>query len=71
MTQLIDVKALEAQAKSEIAEQLKKEAVVKLKELYLKKEKAELVVRNIETEIARYLADVSNNVVYSAAGVDK
>jgi hypothetical protein len=66
---LIDVKAIQDAAKKEIAEETTKVAVTKLKELYARKEKATLVLRNIDREIEQYLADVSELTVYAAAGV--
>jgi hypothetical protein len=67
---LVDVKAIQDAAKKEISEETAKAAVEKLKELYRKKEKAILVVKNIDREIDSYLADVSDNVTYENAGVD-
>lgn len=67
---LIDVKEVEATAKKEIAEEVKKTAVGKLKELYGRREKAQLALRNIEREINSYLADVADLAVYETAGVD-
>ncbi len=70
MTTLLDIKALQDQAKAEIRDEVSKEAVSKLKELYRRREKAELVVKNITREIDSYLADVADNVTYREAGVD-
>lgn len=67
---LIDVKQIEAQAKKEIGEETSKAAVDKLKGLYRTREKAVLALKNIDREIAGYLADVSTNAVYESAGVD-
>lgn len=67
---LVDVKSIQEAAKAEIAKEAQETAVEKLKELYRKKEKAVLVVRNIDREIENYLADVSDNVTYSSAGVE-
>lgn len=67
---LIDVKAIQDAARKEIAEETTKAAVAKLKELYARKEKAALVLRNIEREIDSYLADVSELTVYAAAGIN-
>lgn len=65
----IDVNAIEEQARKEISKEITDTAVTKLKELYAKKEKALLVVRNIEREITAYKADIVDNAVYSSAGV--
>lgn len=67
---LIDVKAIQDQARKEIQQEVSETAVEKLKELYRKKEKAQLVVKNIDREIESYLNDVGENVVYASAGVD-
>lgn len=67
---LIDVKAIQEKARQEITEERSKQAVEKLKELYAKKEKAQLVLRNVDREIESYLADVSDLTTYEAAGVD-
>jgi hypothetical protein len=67
---LIDVKAIQEAARKEIAEETTKTAVAKLKELYARKEKAALVLRNIDREIDSYLADVSELTVYTAASVE-
>jgi hypothetical protein len=67
---LVDVKAIEQQAKKEIAEETSKAAVNKLKELYRHREKAALVVKNLDREIDGYLAEVSEATIYESAGVD-
>lgn len=67
---LVDVKAIEQQAKKEIGEEASKAAVNKLKELYRSREKAALIVRNLDREIQNYLADVSDGTIYESAGVD-
>lgn len=67
---IIDVTAIEATARKEIAEEITKTAVVRLKELYSKREKALLVLRNIEKEITAYKTDILENAVYESAGVD-
>lgn len=67
---LIDVKGIQEAARKEIAEETTKQAVAKLKELYAKKEKAALVLRNIDREIDSYLAEVSELTVYAAAGIE-
>lgn len=67
---LIDVKEVQALAKKEIAEETAKAAVTKLKELYRQRERAALVLKNIDREIEAYLKDVSELTVYEAAGVD-
>ena len=67
---LVDVKAIQETARKEIVEEASKTAVEKLKELYRKKEKAALVLKNIDREIDSYLADVTELVTYEQAGVD-
>ena len=67
---LVDVKAIADQAKKEIHEESSKAAVEKLKDLYRQKEKAQLVVRNLERQIDGYLADVADNLTYQSAGID-
>lgn len=67
---MIDVKEVEALAKKEIAEETAKTAVNKLKDLYRSRERAALVLRNIDREITAYLADVSDNTIYEGAGVN-
>ena len=67
---LIDIKAIEQQAKKEMSEEISKAAVEKLKTLYRTKEKAALALKNIEREIESYLADVHDNMVYETAGID-
>lgn len=67
---LIDIKGIQDAAKKEIIEESTKAAVGKLKELYQKKEKALLVLKNIDREIEGYLADVNEMTIYEAAGVD-
>lgn len=67
---LVDVKGIQEQAQKEIREEVTKNAVAKLKELYGKKEKAALVLKNIEREIESYLADVADLATYESAGVD-
>jgi hypothetical protein len=67
---LIDVKGIKEAARKEIAEEAAKQAVEKLKELYRKKEKAALVLRNIDREIDSYLEDISENITYEDAGVE-
>ena len=66
---LIDVKAIQEQAKKEVVEEAQKLAVTKLKELYNRREKAALVLKNIDREIDGYLSDVSEMTIYEAAGV--
>jgi hypothetical protein len=67
---LIDAKAIQEKARKELADEQSKKAVEKLKELYQRREKAALVVKNIDREIELYLQDVSELVTYEAAGVD-
>ena len=67
---LIDIKEIEKIARNEVVEEAKKVAVCKLKELYQKKEKATLVVKNIEREIQSYLNEVSDLTIYESAGID-
>lgn len=67
---LVDIKEVEALAKKEIAEENSKKAVSKLKELYRQREKAHLVLRNLDREIENYLADISDNLIYESAGVE-
>jgi len=66
----LDVNEIANTAKREMAEERTKEATKALKELYAKKEKAELIVRNIQREIDNYLKEVSELSVYASAGVD-
>lgn len=67
---LIDIKKIESEAKKQICEEATTVAVQKLKELYLKRDKASLVLANVEREIRMYLEEVSEISVYEAAGVD-
>lgn len=67
---MMDVKEIESLAKKEIQEESQKAAVTKLKELYRSRERAALVLRNIDREIKAYLEDVNDNVVYEGAGVN-
>lgn len=67
---MIDVKEVQKKAKAEIAEQATKIAVNRLKELYEKLEKSQLVTRNIQREIDSYLADIKDMTTYESAGVD-
>lgn len=67
---LIDVNAIEEQARKEMAEEITETAVAKLKELYSKREKALLVLKNVDREIESYKADIAENAVYQSAGVD-
>jgi hypothetical protein len=67
---LIDVKAVQEQARKEISEEVTKKAVEKLKDLYSRREKAQLVLKNIEREIDGYLAEITELTVYESAGVD-
>lgn len=65
----IDVSAIEEQARKEISKEITDTAVTKLKELYGKREKALLVVRNIDREIEAYKADIVDSAIYKNAGV--
>lgn len=67
---LIDIKAVQTQAKKEIVEEAMKGATEKLKELYRRKEKAVLVLKNVDREIDSYLSEVSELTIYESAGVD-
>lgn len=67
---LLDVKEVQAQAQKENREEAMSAAKERLKELYRRKEKADLVVKNTDKDIARYLQEISELVVYEAAGVD-
>ncbi len=67
---VIDVNAIEAQARKETSEELTKVAVGKLKDLLAKREKALLVVRNIDREIEVYKADIVDNAVYANSGIE-
>ena len=67
---LIDVNEIERKAREEISKEVTDTAVTKLKELFTKREKAALVLRNIEKEIAAYKADIADNAVYESAGID-
>lgn len=65
---MVDVKSLEAKAKEEIAKEIEAEAIKKLKELYRSREKAMAVLRNIDREIAAYLADCQTEVAATIGG---
>jgi hypothetical protein len=67
---LLDIKAIQEAAKKEIAKEASEQAIEKLKELYRKKEKAQLIVKNIDREIESYLCDVSVTLTFESAGVD-
>jgi hypothetical protein len=67
---LIDVKQIQAEAKKELAEEQTKRAKEKLKELYQRREKAQLCLKNIDREIESYLNEVAELAVYESAGVD-
>lgn len=67
---MIDVKEIQKKAKQELSQERSEEAVEKLKELYQKREKALLIVKNIDREIEGYLVDIGENTVYESAGVD-
>ena len=67
---LIDVKTIQAEAKKELAEEAMKKAKEKLKDLYQRREKADLCLRNIDREIESYLNEVAELTVYESAGVD-
>lgn len=67
---LIDTKRLQAEAQEEINKEAGIAAKNQLKELYRKREKAVLVLKNIDREIDSYLAQVAEMTTYEAAGVD-
>ncbi len=67
---LIDVKAIQQQARAELAAEASQRATEKLKDLYNTLEKARLSVRNIERQIEAYLNEVSELSTYESAGVD-
>lgn len=67
---LLDATAIQKKAKEELAKEAGDKAKEKLKELYIREEKAALALRNIRREIDLYLADVADLAVYEAAGVD-
>lgn len=67
---LIDVKAIQDEARKELCAEATEKAVSRLKQLYQTKEKAQLVLKNIDHEIESYLNEVSELATYEAAGVD-
>lgn len=67
---LIDVKALQEEARKELCQEAMKRAKDKLKLLYQTREKAALSLKNIDREIESYLSEVSELTTYEAAGVD-
>lgn len=67
---ILDVKKIQDAAKKEIIDERTKQATEKLKELYVKEEKAQLVVRNIRREIELYTQEMAELTTYEAAGVD-
>jgi len=67
---LIDIKAIQSEAQKQINEEKHKEAVFRLKDLYLRKAKAELVIKNIDRDIENYLKSVQELVVYASAGCE-
>ncbi len=69
-TTLIDVKEVQELAKKEISKEATAQAVANLKELYRRKEKAELVVKNLDRDIQNYLAQIAELSVYASAGVN-
>lgn len=66
----LDAKRVQEEARKEIVEERLEEAKEKLKDLYLKEEKASLVLKNIRTEITTYLNEINELSVYESAGVD-
>ena len=66
---LVDVKAIEDQAKKELAHETSQAAVMRLKELYMRRLKAQQIVTNIDREIAGYMKDIEEDETYEAAGV--
>lgn len=67
---LIDVKAIQAEARKELNEEATAVAKERLKDLYTTLEKAQLTVKNIKRQIEAYLNEVSELATYEAAGVD-
>lgn len=67
---IIDVKRIEAEAKKQICDEATEAAIKKLKELYVRRDKAALVLANVEREIEMYLKEVAETSVYRLAGVD-
>ncbi len=67
---MIDATAVQQEAKAELAKERMKVAKDKLKELYVKEEKAALVVKNIRKEIDNYISEMAELTTYEAAGVD-
>lgn len=67
---LIDATAVQKEAKEELAKERMKQAKERLKELYVKEEKAALVVKNIRKEIDSYISEMAELTTYEAAGVD-
>lgn len=67
---LIDATAVQKEAKEELAKERMKQAKEKLKELYVKEEKASLVLKNIRKEIDSYINEMAELTTYEAAGVD-
>lgn len=65
----IDVDTIREQAKKEVVDERTKLAVEKLKELYRAREKAVLLVQNIDRDIENYLSHVEESVTYMSAGV--
>jgi hypothetical protein len=64
----IDVDAIREQAKKEVVDERTKLAVEKLKELYRAREKAVLLVQNIDRDIENYLKHVEESVTHMTAG---
>jgi hypothetical protein len=67
---MMDVKAVQAEARKELVEEATKKAKEALKEKYRVLEKAKLAVRNLERDIESYLNEISDLATYEAAGVD-
>lgn len=66
----VDVNEIERKARQEMADEVTENAITQLKALYTKREKASLVLRNIEKEISAYKQDIADNSVYESAGVN-
>lgn len=66
---MIDAKQVQQEAQRQLVKEQMEGATEKLKELYSKREKAQLIVRNIDREIDTYLSEIGEAVIYQAAGV--
>jgi hypothetical protein len=67
---LIDVTAVQKEARKELTDEAMKKAKERLKTLYQTEEKAVLALKNIRREIEAYLAEVADLTTYESAGVD-